>query len=93
MGSILKWDGTAWATQSLGLAPVLYGVWGSDAKNVWAVGFSGAIFNGDYEPSTCTYTDLRRELSRQLRASSQRVRSAFRTRHEAVIRGRSDLEL
>ena len=42
-GTILKWNGTAWAAQTSGTTNNLYGVWGADANNVWAVGNRGTI--------------------------------------------------
>jgi hypothetical protein len=42
-GSIQKWDGATWTTQSSGTASYLHGVWGTDANNVWAVGWGGTI--------------------------------------------------
>ena len=40
---ILKWNGSAWSTQNSGTLPTLYGVWGIDANNIWAVGEGGTI--------------------------------------------------
>jgi hypothetical protein len=42
-GTILKWNGSSWSSQSSGTTQDLYGVWGSDANNVWAVGYNGTI--------------------------------------------------
>ncbi len=67
-GTILKWDGTTWSAQVSGTSSGLWSVWGTDSKNIWAVGAAGTIVNGDYEPSTRTYTDLRMEMSCQLPA-------------------------
>lgn len=44
-GTILKWNGTAWAPESSGTTNSLDGVWGADANNVWAVGHYGAILH------------------------------------------------
>lgn len=37
-GTILKWNGTAWAAQPSGVTEDLRGFWGADANSVWAVG-------------------------------------------------------
>ena len=42
-GTILKWNGTAWAAQVSGTTRYLTGIWGSDANNVWAVSRTGTI--------------------------------------------------
>lgn len=42
-GTILKWNGTAWAAQTSGTGQQLFAVGGVDAGNVWAVGSSGTI--------------------------------------------------
>ena len=42
-GTILRWNGTAWAAHAAGTTAALNGVWGTDASNVWAVGAGGAI--------------------------------------------------
>jgi hypothetical protein len=43
-GTVLKWNGTAWVAQSVGVTnSSLYSVWGADANNVWAVGSGGTI--------------------------------------------------
>ena len=41
----------------------LFGAWGADANNVWAIGQSGTILKGDYDPPIRTYTDPRMEMS------------------------------
>ena len=43
----MKWNGTAWTAQTSGSTQYLYGVWGTDANNIWAVGLSGAIQKWD----------------------------------------------
>jgi len=35
------WDGSAWTSVSSGTGNFLWGVWGSEASDVWAVGFGG----------------------------------------------------
>jgi hypothetical protein len=40
---IRKWNGTTWAAQTSSTTRTLYGVWGTDANNVWAVGVGGTI--------------------------------------------------
>jgi len=42
-GTILKWNGSAWSSQSSGTTQFLNSVWGSDASNVWAVGNGGTV--------------------------------------------------
>ncbi|MDF2696845.1 MAG: hypothetical protein K0S65_5228 [Labilithrix sp.] len=44
-GSVLHWDGSAWATASAGTTQSLYAVWGSGPNDVWAVSTPGAIFH------------------------------------------------
>jgi len=46
-GTILHWDGSAWASVSSGTTNWLWGIWGSGASDVWAVGFSGIILHWD----------------------------------------------
>jgi hypothetical protein len=38
VGTILHWDGSAWTSVSSGTTYYLFGVWGSGASDVWAVG-------------------------------------------------------
>lgn len=45
VGAIQKWNGTIWSSQNSGTTQALYGVWGTDANNVWAVGDSGTILH------------------------------------------------
>ena len=42
-GTLLHFDGSKWAWVNSGTSLGLYGIWGTDAKNVWAVGDAGAI--------------------------------------------------
>ena len=81
-GTILKWNGSAWAAQPSGTTQDLNGIWGVDANNVWAVGAGGIILKGDYDPPIRTYTDSRMEMSCQLPARPSQVMSTFRTLHE-----------
>lgn len=37
-GTILKWNGKDWSAQSSGTPDPLYGIWGTDVKNIFAVG-------------------------------------------------------
>lgn len=43
---ILKWNGTAWAPQPSGTTKDFYGIWGSDANNIWAYGDALLKWNG-----------------------------------------------
>ena len=43
MDRILKWNGTSFIAQNSGVTESLYGIWGTDANNVWAVGYPGTI--------------------------------------------------
>ena len=45
--TILKSDGAAWTAQPSGNSCRLAGVWGSDSRNVWAVGEAGTIVKYD----------------------------------------------
>ncbi len=47
-GTILRWDGRAWARVSSGATVDLLGVWGSGPSDVWAVGEGGTILR--YRP-------------------------------------------
>lgn len=67
-GVIARWDGTAWTLATNGTGVNLYGVWGTDVNNVWAVGDFGTILKGDYDPAIRTYTDSRMEMSCKLPA-------------------------
>ena len=42
-GTVLKWNGTTWATQPGGTSVWLTSVWGAESNNVWAVGDGGTI--------------------------------------------------
>lgn len=42
-GAILHYDGTTWSIVSGGTTPALFGVWGSFASEVWAVGGLGGL--------------------------------------------------
>ncbi len=42
-GTILRWNGSAWAGVSSGTTQDLYGVWGSGPSDVWAVGWDSTI--------------------------------------------------
>ena len=42
-GTIVKWNGVAWSTQSSGASNWLWGVWGTNVANVWAAGEGGTI--------------------------------------------------
>ncbi len=59
-GTVLHWDGSAWATVSVGTTQSLSAVWGSGPNDVWAVSTPGAIFhttgfaNGSAEWSRAT---------------------------------------
>lgn len=46
-GTVLKWNGKAWAAQPSGTTQDLYSVGGSAADAVWAVGASGTILRWD----------------------------------------------
>jgi hypothetical protein len=47
-GTILRYNGTAWASVTSGTTNTLNGVWGVDSNHIWAVGSSGTIlyYNG-----------------------------------------------
>jgi hypothetical protein len=45
-GTILHWDGTAWASAESGTTFELGSIWGSSASDVWSVGFDAATPNG-----------------------------------------------
>jgi hypothetical protein len=47
MGTILHYDGIAWARMSLPLADGLLGVWGTSGTNVFAVGVDGMLLHYD----------------------------------------------
>lgn len=51
---------------SSGTTEPLYGVWGSAASDVWAVGSKGTIFDENYEPPIRTHTDPRMARSFKL---------------------------
>jgi hypothetical protein len=46
-GIILHWDGTGWRSFPSGMTCTLYGVWGSEASDVWAVSECGTILHWD----------------------------------------------
>jgi hypothetical protein len=41
----MKWNGSAWFTQPIGTPQTMFGVWGTDADNIWAVGYNGIILH------------------------------------------------
>lgn len=43
---ILKWNGTTWTAQASGTTKDLYGIWGTDANNIWAYGDVVLRWNG-----------------------------------------------
>ena len=45
-GTILRWDGSKWHTQSSGTTGDLHSVWGT-AGNIWVVGDAGTILRWD----------------------------------------------
>jgi hypothetical protein len=45
-GTILHWDGSVWTSVSSGTTNNLWGIWGSGASDVWAVGNSDVAFVG-----------------------------------------------
>jgi len=45
-GTILHWNGTAWALTQIATPESLLGVWGSSASSVWVVGTTGTILHG-----------------------------------------------
>jgi hypothetical protein len=54
-GSILRWDGKAWAVHTSGLEPLL-AIWGSGPTDVW-VGADGGLYHGEGATSaTLTFT-------------------------------------
>ena len=47
-GTILHWNGSAWADASSGNSSLYFrGVWGSGRNDVWAVGDKGAVLHWD----------------------------------------------
>lgn len=42
-GTILHWNGSAWARLMSVTSSDLYGVWGSGTSDVWAVGYPGTV--------------------------------------------------
>ncbi len=44
--AILHWDGTAWSTVNLDPGYLLSGIWGSSAKDIWAVGGTPPCLGG-----------------------------------------------
>lgn len=59
---ILQWNGTAWAVHKHNAPGTLYGVWGTEVDNAWAVGEQGAIVQWDgyawFQRSSGTGLDL-----------------------------------
>ena len=40
-GTVLRWDGNDWISQSSGTGATLRDIWGTDANSIWAVGNDG----------------------------------------------------
>lgn len=59
---ILQWNGVAWTVRKHSSPEILYGVWGSDAKNAWAVGGKGTIVQWDGKAWTSLFTGIDLDL-------------------------------
>ena len=62
-GTLLKWNGSAWAKQYSGTTARLNSVWGRDVSNVWAVGSSGTILKWDGSAWAAQYSGTMNTLT------------------------------
>lgn len=45
-GTVRQWNGAAWTNLSSGTSAILMGIFGTSARDVWAVGYDGTIVHG-----------------------------------------------
>jgi hypothetical protein len=65
-GAILSYNGSSWSRQLPSFAENCYGIWGTDASNLWVVGSAGLLrhsqggsFNLDPQSGSVTTSNLR----------------------------------